>query len=100
MNFNFEQYWTTNGVYTDPPIMGLAFKECAQKAVNAVLQALDKEKTEPTLEDEIQGFLLFLERQGPRKAAALFAHQARAVEGLTKNNQELGIAYREALAKQ
>lgn len=35
MKFDFEEYWKENGVHTDPPITGLAFKECAKKAVDA-----------------------------------------------------------------
>ena len=33
--FDFEKYWETTGIKTDPAIMGMAFKECAQKAVAA-----------------------------------------------------------------
>jgi len=35
MKFDFEEYWKENGIHTNPEIMGLAFKECAKKAVEA-----------------------------------------------------------------
>lgn len=37
MEFDFEKYWNSSGIKTDPAIMGLAFKECAQKAINACI---------------------------------------------------------------
>lgn len=37
MDFDFEAYWKENGIKTNPAIMGLAFKECCQKAVIACM---------------------------------------------------------------
>lgn len=36
--FDFEKYWESTGIKTEPEIMGLAFKECAKNAVDAVLK--------------------------------------------------------------
>lgn len=35
MSFDFEGYWKEHGIHTNPQITGLAFKEVAQKAVEA-----------------------------------------------------------------
>ena len=35
--FDFEKYWEKHGVHTDPAIMGLAFKECAKKVLDAAM---------------------------------------------------------------
>ena len=35
--FDFEKYWKVHGIHTNPAIMGLAFKECSKKAVDAAL---------------------------------------------------------------
>lgn len=42
MTFNFEKYWAEHGIHTNPEIMGLAFKECAKMAVDAVLQSIEE----------------------------------------------------------
>ena len=44
MPFNFEEYWKKHGVHTDPPIIGIAFKNYAQMAVDAVLKTINPEK--------------------------------------------------------
>jgi hypothetical protein len=38
----FENWWQTQGVHTDPAVMGLAFKEIAKNAIAAFLQHQDE----------------------------------------------------------
>jgi hypothetical protein len=47
MSFNFEEYWRVSGIHTNPEILGIAFKECALKAVEAVVKYYETKQVNP-----------------------------------------------------
>jgi hypothetical protein len=38
---SFDAYWAANGIETNPPILGAGFREIAEKAWNAAIEAAD-----------------------------------------------------------
>jgi len=85
MKFDFEKYWSEHGLHTEPAIMGLAFKECASKAVVAALKyselaATDSQQLYGGIHSHIQNALLALKLYDLGSAQSAIECAAKLVE--------------------